>query len=348
VPCVGRSGGILPPLECTRRQDAAATIEACLVSVCIVNWNCRELLRGCLESLLHRDQGASLEVIVVDNASSDGAADMVARAFPQVHLIQNQVNVGFARANNQAAHHARGRYLFFLNNDTSVPAHTLMKLVDYLQRHPDAVLVGPGLRDGRGRRQISHRQRPTIATFLHRTLLLRWTGLFRGKYRAYRRETANPNVAREGWAVDVLMGAALLARRDEFSRLGGWDEDFIFGGEDLELCYRANRRGSVVYLPNVEITHYGRASTRANIAYASTQIAIGFVQYFRKSGAGPWALFGYKLAITLDAPLQILIKGTQSLIRHLQGRHQQAEQSWTVVRGVGAFLCKGIGRFWRA
>ncbi len=217
-----------------RRLNAAP-----LVSVCIVNWNCCALLNGCLRSLLEQAQGASLEVIVVDNGSSDGAADMVAERFPGVVLLRNDHNIGFARANNQAARRARGHYLFFLNNDTIVPAHTLGKLVAYLNEHPETLVVGPRLCDGSGNVQMSYRRRPTIATFLHRTLLLRWAGLFRKNYRAYRRE--DPEQGAEPRAVDVLMGAALLWRRSEFTRLGAWDEAFTFGGEDLELCFRAKR-----------------------------------------------------------------------------------------------------------
>src|SRR5688572_26671222 len=92
------------------------------VSVCIANWNCRDLLRTCLASLLRQPQGVRLEVVVVDNASTDGAAEMVAAEFPEVTLIRNATNKGFSRASNQAAHHSSGRYLFFLNNDTVVPS----------------------------------------------------------------------------------------------------------------------------------------------------------------------------------------------------------------------------------
>src|SRR5262245_27960898 len=147
------------------------------VSVCIANWNCRDLLRACLESLHDRPQGAAVETVVVDNGSADGAAEMVEREFPEVVLIRNAENVGFARANNQAARRARGRYLFFLNNDTVVPPGALRRLVDYAEAHPEVGMVGPRLRDGQGRVQVSYRRRPTMATLLHRTSLLRWTGL---------------------------------------------------------------------------------------------------------------------------------------------------------------------------
>ncbi|HEV3078831.1 MAG TPA: glycosyltransferase family 2 protein, partial [Gemmataceae bacterium] len=120
------------------------------ISVCIANWNCRDLLRACLESLHARPQGVRLETIVVDNASSDGAADMVAESFPQVTLIRNRANAGFSRANNQAAQRARGRFLLFLNNDTEVPAGALEQLVAYAERHPEAGIIGPRLRDADG------------------------------------------------------------------------------------------------------------------------------------------------------------------------------------------------------
>src|SRR5262245_65860369 len=101
------------------------------VSVCVANWNCAPLLRRCLQSLFDHPQGARFEVIVVDNASSDGAAEMVAAEFPHVALIRNAENRGFASASNQAATRALGRYLFFLNNDTEVPPQTLGRLLDH-------------------------------------------------------------------------------------------------------------------------------------------------------------------------------------------------------------------------
>src|SRR5262245_45276135 len=147
------------------------------VSVCIANWNCRNMLRDCLASLLRQPQGVKLEVVVVDNASTDGAAELVAAEFPEVVLVRNATNEGFARASNRAAQHAGGRYLFFLNNDTVVPPMGLARLIEYADAHPDVGMFGPRLRDSDGAFQISYRRRPTVVALLHRTLLLRWTGM---------------------------------------------------------------------------------------------------------------------------------------------------------------------------
>ncbi len=315
------------------------------VSVCIANWNCRELLRACLESLLDQPQGVRLEVIVVDNASADGAAEMVEQEFPEVVLYRNADNAGFARANNQAARRAQGRYLLFLNNDTAVPAGTLRRLVDYAQAHPEVGMIGPGLRDGSGRWQVSYRQRPGLATLLHRTTLFRWTGLLRAAYRRYRRQDFDPRRTRR---VDVLMGAAVLLPRKVFFDCGAWDEDYRFGGEDLDLSVRVGRRHPLVYLPGVAITHHGRASTRQHIGFASTQMAIGFVRYLRKSGCRGPAVLAYKLAVTLDAPVQLVGKALQYLWRRLRGRRGKAEKTRLVLRGLSHFLCRGLGPFWRA
>src|SRR5438105_4810230 len=135
-------------------RDGLLDQRAVGVSVCIANWNCRDLLRTCLQSLLDQPQGVRLEVIVVDNDSADGAAQMVEEEFPEVLLLRNPHNAGFATANNQAARRAQGRYLFFLNNDTVVPAGALARLVDFAEAHPEAGIIGPSLRDGNGHVQV--------------------------------------------------------------------------------------------------------------------------------------------------------------------------------------------------
>jgi GT2 family glycosyltransferase len=330
------------PMAWRQRVSEAALPD---VSVCIANWNCRALLRACLESLLDHPQAASLEIIVVDNGSTDGAADMVAAEFPEVILHRNSNNLGFARANNQAAQRARGRYLLFLNNDTWVPPGALLSLVGFADSHPDLGIVGPRLRDSQGRIQVSYRSRPTAATLLHRTSLLRWTGLLRRAYRSYRRDKFDPDITRP---VEMLMGAAMFMPRSVFLCCGGWDDGFTFGGEDLDLSARVGMRYRLYYCSDVEVFHYGRASTRQHIGYASSNMTIGFLRYLRKSGYARPTLVLYKLLVTLDAPVQFVGKAVQFAWRRLTGRHLKAEKSLLAMRGFGHFLLQGLVPFWCA
>jgi GT2 family glycosyltransferase len=314
------------------------------VSVCIVNWNCCRLLRDCLESLHDRPQGVRLETIVVDNASKDGAADMVAALFPEVVLRRNAANLGFSRANNQGSALARGRYLFFLNNDTVVPGGTLRRLFDFAEAHPEVGMLGPLLRDGQGNVQVSYRRRLTLAALVHRINLLRWTGLLSRAHRRYRREDFDPKTTR---AVEVLMGAALFVRRDVFEECGRWDEGFVFGGEDLELSVRVGRRYPLVFFPRVEITHYGRVSSRQNHGYLTAHMAAGHIRYLRKAGYSRLAVGAYKLALTLDVPVQLVRKGVEYLVRRLRGRRAKAQKSLLQFRGLRHLLFRNLGTLWK-
>ncbi|MFL5341731.1 MAG: glycosyltransferase family 2 protein [Gemmataceae bacterium] len=315
------------------------------ITVCIANWNCREMLRKCLESLYAWPQGIRLEVVIVDNNSADGAADMVERDFPLVVLLRNGENRGFARASNQAAAIARGRYLFFLNNDTEVPALALRRLCDFADRHPEAGIVGPRLRDSEGNFQISYRQKPSVAALLHRTAFLRWTGLFSRAYRRYRRNGFDPFHC---GPVELLMGAAVLLRREVFFECGRWDEDFAFGGEDLELAARVGRRYPILFAPVVEITHHGRVSSRLNVGFSTESVAIGYVQYLRKVGTTRAGLWLYKVAVTMDAPLQLIAKLVQWGGRRLLGKPAKAAKSRLAAQGLAHFVFRSLGKFWRS
>ena len=316
------------------------------VSVCIANWNCREHLRRCLSSVLECPQGATVEVIVVDNASTDGAAEMVAAGFPDVVLIRNTDNAGFARASNQAAGLANGRYVFFLNNDTVVPPQSLGRLVAFADGHPNVGMIGPRLRDGDGKLQISYRRKPTMRAMLHRAALLRWTGLFRRAYDEYRRDGFDPAGVRR---VEVLMGAAVLMPRAVYEQCGGWDEGFRFGVEDVDLSDRVGRVRPLVHVPGVELTHFGRVSSRQNVTFAAPNLMIGYARYFRKSGVARLPLMIYKAVFTLDAPIQLLGKAVQYTWRRLTGADvEKAEKSRLALRGGWQFLTRELIRFWRA
>jgi len=315
------------------------------VSVCIANWNCRELLRNCLKSLYDHPQGVGFEVLIADNASSDGAAEMVAAEFPDVKLVRNSTNLGFSVANNQAAALSRGSYLFFLNNDTEVAPNTLAKLVHIADGLPNLGMLGPKLRGAAGEVQISYRSRPTIAALLHRIGLLRWTGLFRQAYYQYRRDRFIEHGTRP---VEVLMGAAVFLPREMYHAAGRWDEHYRFGAEDLDLSTQVAKHGAVIYSSDVEVLHHGRVSSRANIGFAAPNVAIGYVRYFRKAGERPLALFMYKLLVTVDTPLQLLGKLAEGTARQWRGRRDKAAKSWNTAEGLWRFLRYELVRFWRS
>jgi N-acetylglucosaminyl-diphospho-decaprenol L-rhamnosyltransferase len=334
------------PATAAPRRVRTAAADAPDVTVCIANWNCREYLRRCLDSILEFPQGTVVEVIVVDNASTDGAAEMVAEEFPDAVLIRNADNVGFARASNQAARLANGRYVFFLNNDTVVPPLAIGRLVAFADGHPNVGMIGPRLRDGDGKLQISYRRKPTLRAMLHRAALLRWTGLFRRAYDEYRRDGFDPAGVRR---VEVLMGAAVLMPRAIYDQCGGWDEGFRFGVEDVELSDRVGRVRPIVHVPGVEVTHYGRVSSRQNVTFAAPNLMIGYVRYFRKSGTARLPLLIYKLVFTIDAPVQLLGKAVQYALRRLTGADaEKAEKSRLALCGGWRFLTRELVRFWQA
>jgi len=314
------------------------------VSVCIVNWNCVDYLRACLDSLSEERQGVRLEVIVVDNASTDGAAEMVASEFPDVVLIRNSDNVGFARANNQAAARAHGRHLFFLNNDTLVPAGSLRSLVEFADAYPEAGMIGPLLRNNRGEIQRSYRNQPTIAALLHRTALLHWTRLFKPAHDSYRTPEPTPTSTSQ---VDVLLGAAVLIRRDLYFRAGGWDEDFRFGVEDVEFATRIRQYGPLLFHPAVEIVHHGRMSSRDNSTFTIPNLLIGYIHFFRKTGSSRLGVLLFKLALTCDAPVQLIYKSVQTLSRRVFDSRENSQKSWRTVKGFWHFLRHDLVRFWK-
>ena len=194
-------------------------------------------------------------------------------------------------------------------------------------------------------RSACYRRRPTMRALLHRISLLRWTGLFRTAYRDYRRSDYRPDGVQP---VEILMGAAVMLSRGEYQRCGGWDEHYRFGVEDIDLSTQVGLRKPVMFLGDVEITHYGREASRSNIRFAAPNVAIGYARYFRKAGVAPLALVAYKSLVTIDAPLQCAGKLLQGTLRSLRGRREKAKKSWLAARGHWHFLRDELRRFWQA
>src|SRR4051812_2956194 len=317
------------------------------VSICIVNWNGRDLLRNLLASLARAEPGPRMETIVVDNASTDDSLDRVPADFPDMILVRNDRNLGFARANNQAADRATGRYLFFLNNDTIVKPGAIGRLVRFLDDNPTYSAVGPRLVGKDGRPQHTGRNLPTLKALLHQRVMLfpRWTGVFRDDYRAYRYGDFDPDRSAD---VQQLAAAALLVRRDSFEACGRWDEGFEFGVEDVDLCVRLLKHGPIRYLADAEIVHLGRVSSQANYGFAYTGYECGYARYLKKHHPSPSASTRYKALVTADMPVRRAVLGGMPAGYVLIFRRDAAGRPYRRLSAAGEFFFRHLPKFWRA
>lgn len=231
----------------------------------VVTYNSREHIADCLNSLI----GAGLAVRVVDNASSDGTASLVAARFPDVPLIANQDNAGFPAAVNQAfdgieADGAATDIVLLVNPDAMVPAETARAMVGTLRARPDIGVVGPRLLDANGEIGFSTGPFETIGVFVGRLIANRLPARARGFFRRHTR-LRQYDICRAGGppvAVERLAGALMAVRTEVFRRAGGLDEGYFMYYEDVELCLQAWRQGAkVVYLPEADARHIGGASS---------------------------------------------------------------------------------------
>ena len=297
------------------------------LSIVIVNWNTRELLRDCLRAVAVTT-GVTCEVIVVDNGSTDGSAAVVATEFPTVHLIANATNRGFAAANNQGLAVARGRYCLLLNSDTRVAPDALAQLVAFMDAHPEAGACGPQLRNADGTLQPSGRAFPTLVQAVMALLPLP---------DAARRAAAGPLERRDYNSVaevDEVSGAALCLRAAALSQVGGLDERFFVFGEDVDLCWRLSKAGwKVYYVPQAVVTHLWGGSRRHLSERMSLLAQRAYVLLMRKHRPGRAAavitrlVFVLTLAKAVRRILPTLLRGDRAAAM-TSWRAHRAELTW--------------------
>lgn len=303
------------------------------LSIIIVNWNTRQYLANCLQSLQQTANATDplahtltfgpyrSEVFVVDNASQDASVELARAQFPWAHLIQNDRNVGFAPANNQALRVSTGRYALLLNSDTEVKPDALRRLVDFLEQQPLAGAVGAHLFNADGTLQPSCQP-----------MLTPWREFWRLTFldRALRRSTYDmarwPD--REPRRVDVIKGACLLVRRAALDQVGLFDEQYFFYTEEVDLCYRLLHAGwTLHWLPTAHVIHYGEASSQQMAEKMYVQLYRSKIQFYRKFGGEARARSFKRLvraaywprliAATIVRPFRPQIAAQQHLFRHL-------------------------------
>ena len=314
-------------------MDEASTPD---LSIIIVSWNVRDLLRACLDSLTiderrmtNEEAGSSFvlrpssELIVVDNASSDGSATMVAAEFPAVGLIANMENAGFTRGNNLGLAVARGRFVFFLNPDTEVVGDALAAMVLYLDAHPEVGALGPQLRYGDGSLQSSRRRFPTFATALFESTPLAWHWPGNPWARRYRMEDQGTGISDQGSGitpaqigqdVDWVVGAALMVRREVLVQIEGFDEGYFMYSEELDLCRRIKEAGwQIVYLPTAQIIHHEGKSSEQVVAARHVRFQTSKVRYFRKFH-GPFQAEALRVFILASFAVEWLLEAGKWLL----------------------------------
>lgn len=231
------------------------------VSICIVSWNTRNILRNCIESIYDKTKGISYEIIVVDNNSHDDTCKMVKEEFPQCRLIENKDNLGFVKANNIAIKQAKGRYILFLNPDTELKTKAIEGMARFLDRETEYGAVGCKLIYPDG--SIQHVCARTFPTpFNQFCLLVMLDRLFPHSKRFSTVEMRYWD-HKNSRDIDCLSGACILVRREIIDRLSGFDEKIFMYAEDVDLCFRIKRKGwKIYYLSNEEIVHYSGASSK--------------------------------------------------------------------------------------
>jgi len=254
------------------------------VSIVIVSWNVKAFLVDCIESIIKSTSSFDNEIIVVDNAGTDGTVEAIIERFPEVRLIANADNAGFARANNQGAAVAQGEYLFIVNPDTQFLPNTLNELVKFMDRNPDIAMCGPHVLNGDRTTQRSVRGLPTWGMAFSRHTPLGTLGLFRKSLSAWRCRDFNYHQQAD---VEQLIGAALLVRRNIFERVCGFDERFFMYYEEVDLCKRIKEEGGrVVYNPGAELIHLGGKSSNQIPAQKRFMMLNSLVLYLQKHTDG--------------------------------------------------------------
>lgn len=240
-----------------------------LLSVILVSYNTREMLRECLKSLLVHFKTSPPEIIVVDNCSQDGSVDMVDHDFPEVRLIRNESNGGFARGTNQGIHASHGKYVLLLNPDTLIVGNAIDEMLRWMKTHPETGICGPQLLNEDGTIQRSLFSFPSLLTvaMVHLCPFLapinRLLGI--GEFKDHKRSQL----------VDCISGACCMIRRDVIKSVGLLDERFFLNGEEMDLCLRTKWGGwKVYYLAEAKVIHYQGKSSEPNPA-------LGFIEFHR-------------------------------------------------------------------
>ncbi len=298
------------------------------LSVIIVSWNVRELLRVCLQTI-RQEEDVHPEVVVVDSGSTDGTPEMVRAEFPEVHLIACPDNVGFPKGNNLGLGVATGRYVLLLNPDTEVQPGALATMLAYMDMHPDVGVVGPQLLNPDGTVQSSRRRFPTLATAVFESTWLEPFAPRTVLHHYYALDLPDDQIA----DVDWVTGACMLVRREVIEQVGGMDEGYFMYSEELDWCRRIRQKGwRVVYLPHAQVMHHVGKSSEQAVTARHINFQRAKLRYFRKYH-GRLVAAGLRILLLGMYVWQMCLEAGKGIIGHKRPlRWQRVRSYWQVIR----------------
>jgi len=288
-----------------------------ILSVVVISYNTKELTKQTLQSIFDKKiYNYTYEVIVVDNASTDGSIEMLKKEFPQVKLILSDKNLGFSKGNNLAIKQSQGQYILLLNSDTVIIDDCLEKSIRYMEKHKSVGALGCKVLLSNG--ELDHackRGFPTPEASLY--YMLKMDKLFpeSTKFGQYTLNYLSQDEINE---VDSVTGAFMMVRREAFDQVGLLDEDFFMYGEDIDWCYRIKTAGwKIIYFPESKIIHYKGGSSKKKRWKVMYEFHRAMYLFYHKHYAKK-----YNFAITLAVYLGISIKLALSLIINVGRRRE--------------------------
>ena len=294
------------------------------LSIIVLCWNDLKVLPDCLASIYATTRATEFEVIVSDNGSTDGSIDFVRGSYPQARLIENGRNLRFAKANNVGIRASRGEYILILNPDTIIREGALDEMVRFADAHPEAGAFGCRVLNADGSYQESARPFRSIRGEWITALGLRPLGFVSSAFAA---DTYVGWKGETGRAVDWVSGCFILARRDLLERIGGFDEQFFYYFEDMDLCRQIRQTGcSILFHPKATIVHLGGQSTSKRFPPLTFALdgQITRYRYFSKYDGAPGVRRCRRISIVSNA-VRLLGYGLRQMVRPDEHNRQRLE-----------------------
>ncbi|MFC1711444.1 glycosyltransferase family 2 protein [Patescibacteria group bacterium] len=277
------------------------------LSIIIPSFNTKELLKACLRSIYKETQGISFEIIVVDNASNDSTVNMLKTSFPEVKLIVNQQNLGFAKANNQGLKKALGKNILLLNSDTIILDKAINKCLRFMESKENIDILGCKLLNKDKTTQPSGGYFPKLRQIFYMMFFIDDLPVLNNFLKAY--QVTNKKFYQKTQQLDWVTGAFILLKKQVLDKLNGFDEKFFMYAEEVDLCFRAKKAGYKVWFFNdAKIIHLKGKSSKKGFEKSVLGEFKGLKKFYKKHKP-KWELPVLRLLLKIGACLRMLIFG---------------------------------------